>query len=72
MIARLEEPVQLDQHVCFISASAGTSISIDYPNPIPMSCYRMSIGRSMPIKKLVAGSIGSPRITKARFQNIES
>jgi len=54
MIARLEEPVQFDQHVCFISASAGTSISIDYPNPIPMSCYRMSIGRSMPIKKPVA------------------
>jgi hypothetical protein len=72
MIARLEEPVQFDQHVCFISASAGTSISIDYPNPVPMSCYRMSIGRSMPIKKPVAGSIGSPRITKARFQNIES
>jgi len=62
MIARLEEPVQFDQHVCFISASAGTSISIDYPNPIPIPipCYRMSIGRSMPIKKPVAGSIGSP------------
>ena len=35
MIARLEEPVQFDQHVCCISASAGTSISIDYPNPDP-------------------------------------
>jgi diguanylate cyclase (GGDEF)-like protein len=35
MIARLEEPVQFDQHVCCISASAGTSISIDYPNLDP-------------------------------------
>jgi len=35
MISRLEEPVQFDQYVCCISASAGTSISIDYPNPDP-------------------------------------
>ena len=35
MITKLEEPMQFDQHVCCISASAGTSISIDYPNPDP-------------------------------------
>ena len=72
MIARLEEPVQFDQHVCCISASAGTSISIDSPNPIPLSCYQMPIWRSMPVKKPGAGIIGSLRITKARFQNIDS
>ena len=33
--AHLEKPARFDQHVCCISASAGTSISIDYPNPDP-------------------------------------
>ena len=70
--AHLEKPARFDQHVCCISASAGTSISIDCPIPIPMSFYQMPIGHSMPVKKPVAGIIGSPRITKARFQNIDS